>query len=396
MKDHKTSSYALLKSLDDSQLAAVRPSAYPILFLSLFAVVAFFVWAYYADMDEFVRGHGTVIPVSRVQKIQSLEGGILKRMLVKEGDLVDVGQTLIRIDDTKFNSAFKESKSKTESLIAAISRLEAETLNRPAIVFPRGISASSKFAASEVGLFKARRSKYQEAIKSLNSELEVVNNQLKVVEPLISRQSASVMEGLRLKKEVATINGKITEVKEAYFQEAYKELSEKRAELNSLEQGLLQREDQLQRTDILSPVKGLVNNIMITTQGGVIQPGEPIMEITPIDDQLLIEAKVKPSDVAFLIPGMAARVKITAYDYTVYGDFSGVLEQISSDTIEEETPRGREPYYKVLVRTQTNYLKKGNEKLEIKPGMVAEVDIQRGKRTVLNYLLRPILKANLR
>jgi len=285
---------------------------------------------------------------------------------VREGDLVEVNQVLARIDDTKFNSAYKESKSKVESLMAAIARLEAETLNKSTVVFPPSLPQGSKFVASELGLFKARRNKYFESVRSLNAELEVVNNQLKVVEPLINKQSASVMEGLRLKKEMAIINGKINEHKDAYFQEAYKELTEKRAELNSLEQGIVQRVDQLQRTDILSPVKGYVNNIMITTQGGVVQPGESIMEIIPMDDQLLVEAKVKPSDVAFLIPGMPAKVKITAYDYTIYGDFSGVLEQISSDTIEEDTPRGKESYYKVLVRTKTNYLQKGDQKLDIK------------------------------
>lgn len=396
MKNKKISSYQLLKSLDDPQFALSNPSAFGILFMSLIAVVTFVVWAYFAELDEFVRGEGRVIPVSRVQKIQSYEGGILERLMVKEGDLVEVGQVLVKLDDTKFNSAYLESKSKAESLIASIARLEAETLNKPAIKFPAQISPQSKFATTETSLFKARRSKYYETARSLNAEMDVLNKQLAVLEPLIAKRSASEMEGLRLKKEVAVINGKLTDLKEAYFQEAYKELSEKRAELNTLEQGMMQREDQLQRTDVLSPVKGQVNNIMITTQGGVVQPGEPIMEIIPVDDQLLIEAKVKPRDVAFLIPGMPARVKITAYDYTVYGDFSGVLEQISSDTIEEDTPRGKEPYYKVLVRTKTNYLQKGNEKLEIKPGMLAEVDIQRGKRTVLNYLLRPIIKAKLR
>jgi adhesin transport system membrane fusion protein len=216
-----------------------------------------------------------------------------------------------------------------------------------------------------------------------------------VIEPLVASRAASEMEALRLSKEIASLNGKISEVNNAYFQEAYTELANKKAELSELEQNLLQRKDQLSRTQVVSPVKGRVNDILITTRGGVIQPGEPIMEVTPIDEQLLVEAKVKPRDVAFLVPGMPARVKITAYDYTVYGDISGTLEQISPDTIEEETIRGKEPFYKISIRTKTSYLKKGDEVLPIKPGMIAEVDIQSGKRTVLNYLLRPLLKAHL-
>ena len=173
------------------------------------------------------------------------------------------------------------------------------------------------------------------------------------------------------------------------------ELSAKKAELSALQQTSLQKADQLRRTDLVSPVKGSVNAILITTRGGVIQPGEAIMEVIPLDEQLLVEAKVKPKDVAFLVPGMPARVKITAYDYSVFGDLSGKLEQISPDTIQEDTPRGKEAFYKILVRTDASHLQKGDEKLPIKPGMVAEVDVLSGKRSVLNYLLRPLIKARL-
>lgn len=395
MKNGNLSEYALLRSLGSPQLAMEHPSARPIFWSSLVSIVSFIVWASWAELDEVTRGEGRVVPFSRVQKIQSLEGGILGQLMVKEGDLVDAGQLLVKLDNTRFNSAYMESKSQAEALIAAIARLEAETLNKARISFPPSIPAGSRIATTESALFKARRDKYHEAVRSLNAELELVRKQLHVIEPLVAKRAASELEALRLSKEIASISGKLSELKDAYFQDAYTELSTKKAELNALEQNLLQREDQLRRTEVLSPVKGQVNNIMITTRGGVIQPGEPIMEVTPVGEQLLVEAKVKPRDVAFLVPGMPARVKITAYDYTVYGNLSGTLEQISSDTIEEETIRGKESFYKILVRTETNYLQKGEEILPIKPGMIAEVDIQSGKRTVLNYLLRPLLKARL-
>ncbi|WP_341328734.1 HlyD family efflux transporter periplasmic adaptor subunit [Methylotuvimicrobium sp. KM2] len=395
MKADRPSEYALLRSLGDPQHAMEHPSARPILWTCLFSIVSFVAWASWAELDEVTRGEGRVVPYSRIQKIQSLEGGILEQLMVKEGDLVEAGHLLVKLDNTRFNSAYMESKSHSEALTAAIARLEAETLNKSKIDFPHNIPANSHITATEIALFKARREKHQEAIHSLRSELELARKQLRVIEPLVASRAASEMEALRLRKEIASLNGKLSEVNSAYFQDAYTELANKKAELSELEQNLLQRKDQLSRTQILSPVKGLVNDILITTRGGVIQPGEPIMEITPIDEQLLVEAKVKPRDVAFLVPGMPAQVKITAYDYTVYGDLSGTLEQISPDTIEEETIRGKESFYKILIRTETNYLKKGDEILPIKPGMIAEVDIQSGKRTVLNYLLRPLLKARL-
>jgi adhesin transport system membrane fusion protein len=395
MRSHTSAEFKLLRSLGDSQVAMERPITWLIFWFSLLSIVGFVVWAAWAELDVVTRGDGRVVPHSRIQKIQSLEGGILGQLTVHEGDLVEAGQLLVKLDNTRFHSAYMESKSQAEALSAAIDRLEAETLNLDTISFQPGLTVNSAFMASERALFKARREKYQEAVSSLKSELELARRQLRLIEPLVHKRAVSEMEALRLSKEVASLNGKLTEVANAYFQDAYTELSAKKAELNALEQTLLQREDQLRRTEVRSPVNGRVNDIMITTRGGVIQPGEPIMDVIPVDDKLLVEAKVKPRDVAFLVPGMPARVKITAYDYTVYGDLSGTLEQISADTIEEDTPRGKEAFYKILVRTDSSHLRKGEDVLPIKPGMVAEVDVQSGTRTVLNYLLRPLLKARL-
>lgn len=395
MSRQSSAELKLLRLLGDSQLVRESPIAWLILWINVVSIVAFFIWAGWAELDEVTRGEGRVVPHSRIQTIQSLEGGLLEQLMVQEGDLVEAGQVLARLDNTRFHSAYMESKSQAEALTAAIARLEAETLNLDEVSFPVGIAADSPVATSERALFKARRDKYEEAVRSLKSELELARRQLRLIEPLVQKRAASEMEALRLSKEIASFNGKLTAVANSYSQDAYTELSAKKTELSALEQTLLQREDQLRRTEVRSPVKGRVNDIMITTRGGVILPGESIMEVIPIDDQLLVEARVKPGDVAFLVPGMTARVKITAYDYTVYGELSGMLEQISADTIEEETLRGKEAYYKILVRTSCSYLRNGEQILPIKPGMIAEVDVQSGKRTVLNYLLRPLFKARL-
>ena len=263
------------------------------------------------------------------------------------------------------------------------------------IAFPDDIDPTSALARSEQELFKSRRDKLQEGISAINRQVRLSQQQLDLVEPLVAKRAVSQMEALKLSQEIANLNGKLSELRSSYFQDAYTERQSKKSELSALEPIVQQRQDQLRRTEILSPVRGRVNTVLINTRGGVIQPGEPIMEVIPVEDQLLIEARIKPRDVAFLVPGMPTKVKITAYDYSIYGYLTGTLEQISADTIFEETAQGKEFYYEVLIKTDGSQLKRRDEILPIIPGMVAEVDILSGKRTVLNYLLRPLLKAQL-
>jgi adhesin transport system membrane fusion protein len=381
--------------MGDPFLAATHPLYRPLLWAILSCVAAFVAWSCWAQLDEVTRGDGRVVPYSRMQKIRSLEGGILDALLVEEGDLVEIGQPLVRLDPTHFRTSYEESENQSLALTAMIARLEAEVLNKNGIEFPPEIAPDGPLARSERELFKSRRDKLNEGVTSFGRQIAIARNQLDIVQPLVGRQVVSEMEALKLKQDMATLNGKLTELKNTYFQEAYTELSNKKAELSALLPIVQQRRDQLRRTEILSPVRGRVNNILINTRGGVIQPGEPIMEVTPVEERLLVEVRIKPRDVAFLVPGMPAKVKITAYDYTIYGDLKGTLEQISADTIEQETPHGKEPYYQVLIKTDGTQLTRAGKNLPIIPGMVAEVDILSGKRSVANYLLRPLLKARL-
>ncbi|MDX3911384.1 MAG: HlyD family efflux transporter periplasmic adaptor subunit [Sphingobium sp.] len=385
----------LQRELGDPFLSDVHPASRTLLWTILICVVVFVGWAAFAKLDEVTRGEGRVVPFSRMQKIQSLEGGILGKLLVKEGDLVTVGQPLVQLDQTHFRTSFLESDNQSTVLKATIARLEAEVLGKGGIAFPANIPPDSPLVRSEQELFKSRRDKLRENSASIARQIQIAQSQLNIVRPLAARKVVSEMEALKLSQEIATLSGKLAELRNSYSQEAYTELSAKKAELSALEPIVQQRQDQLRRTEIVSPVRGRVNKIAINTKGGVIQPGEAIMEVIPVEERLLVEARIKPRDVAFLVPGMPAKVKITAYDYTIYGDLTGTLEQISADTIEEETPRGKESYYQVLIRTDGTQLKRGAEVLPIIPGMVAEVDILSGKRSVLNYLLRPIIKARL-
>lgn len=383
------------RALADTREGEAHPLARPILWACVGVVAVFIIWAAWAKVDEVARGEGKVIPNSRVQVIQSLEGGILQELLVREGEIVSAGQPLAQLDDTRFTTATQETAAQVKALTAAIARLEAEVLGATSISFPSSIPAGDPVIASEQALFRARRQNLNATLAALSSETTYAQRQLSLVSPLAQRGVVSEVESLKLGKDIAALTGRQTEVRNTYMQEAYAELANKKAELAAQSEILNQRSDQLKRTRLTAPVRARVNEIMVTTRGGVVQPGEPIMQLTPVDDQLLVEAKVQPSDVAFIREGMPASVKISAYDFTIYGDLPGRVEQISEDTLEEDTPRGKMAYYSVLIRTDRAYLEKNGERLPIRPGMVAQVDIQSGQRSVLSYLLKPLLKARL-
>lgn len=352
------------------------------------------IWAGFATVNEITRGEGTVIPLRRMQTIQSLEGGILAELLVYEGDIVAEGQPLVRMDATRFRSAFLETQSEIETLQAEIARLEAEVMESDTIAFEGDEKSDTQ--ATEENLFRARRTKLNESIAAIEAERSAITTQIEITAPLAKQGSVSKVDVLKLEQQDAQLLGRISELRNSYVQDAYRDLVQKKSRLVALEQQAVQKRDQLTRTEIRSPVSGRVNNLNITTLGGVVQPGESIMEVTPVDDQLMIETKVAPRDVAFIAPGMPASVKLTAYDFSIYGDLRGTVTQISGDTVEEQGPNGTQAYYRVMVTTEKSYLERGGEQLPIRPGMVAQVDIESGSRSILSYLLRPILRAQLR
>jgi adhesin transport system membrane fusion protein len=350
-------------------------------------------WSAFAQIDQITRGDGRVIPLRRMQSIESLEGGILSDLLVSEGDLVKEGQIIANLDATRSRAAFLSAQSEVESLKAEVERLEAEVLEKPALDFGGNPTATEQ---TELRLFNARRTRLEASLKALEGERSSVQQQLDITGPLASSGSVSRIDVLQLQQKLAELEGKISEARNGYVQDAYRDLAERRAKLSSLQQELVQKEAELGRTVVRSPVEGRINDILITTLGGVVQPGEAIMEITPIDDELLIETRVLPRDVAFIAPEMPASVKITAYDFSVYGDLRGKVTQISEDTVEEDTPNGPQDYYRVMVRTERSYLERFGDRFPIRPGMVAQVDIESGKQSILSYLSRPLLRARLR
>jgi adhesin transport system membrane fusion protein len=360
------------------------------LVLLVVVLVVAYLWAESAVLDEVTVGSGRVIPSSREQIIQSLEGGILAELAVREGDVVDKDQVLLRLDDTRFGASFRESHSRITALRAAIARLRAEAIGAtPA--FPADVRAEQ--ARIEMELFNSRRQQLDESIAAMKKSYQLADEELQMTAPLVKKGLVSEVELLRLQRQVNELKGNLQERQNKFRAEARAELAKNEAELAATSEGNTARADQVKRTVIRSPMRGTVKNIRITTVGGIVQPGQDILEIVPLEDQLVIEARIKPADVAFLRPGLPATVKITAYDYSIYGGLEATVEHISADTLRDEK-RPDDAYYRVQVRTRQSFLKDRDGKvLPIIPGMTATVDVLTGHKTVLDYLLKPLLKA---
>lgn len=398
----------------------------------LFFIVAV-IWANFASIDEVTRGSGKTIPSSHIQVIQNLEGGILSEILVKEGQLVEKGQALLQLDAVRFSSSFNETKLKYYELLAATASLTAE-VNKQEMIIPQEvitkhpdiISSAKRLLAARQNELKASKSILKEQVRQRQQELielkskaaqisrshRLLAEEVKMSAPLVAEGALSRVELLRLKRSLNDLKGELTSARLAipriqsfldeaknksdeldvrFHAEALQKLNEAKAELDRTSETVLALEDRVARTRVTSPVKGTIKRLKVTTVGGVIQPGMDLVEIVPLEDQLLIEAEVRPADIAFLHPGQKATVKLTAYDFSIYGGLQAELEHISPDTITNED--NGESYYIIRLRTDKNYLEKNGEKLNIIAGMTADVDILTGKKTVLDYILKPILKA---
>ena len=405
--------------------------------ITLWAILGFFIimiaWASLADIDEVTRGDGKAIPSSRLQKIQNLEGGIVAEVFVHEGEVVKAGAPLLRLDDTRFRSNAGESEADRLALEARIQRLTAQLDNKETLTLsPEILNKTPDIANGEMELFASVNKRIQSELSGLNEQLvqkkqELLDYQAKgaqyrrslgllqqeisMSEPLVAKGAISKVEVLRLRRsEVETrgqlesvtlavpraeaaikeIESKINETRGRYRSEALSQLNEARTELSKIEASGKAIEDRVNRTLVTSPVRGIVQQLMVNTIGGVIQPGNDLVEIVPLDDTLLVEAKIRPQDIAFLRPGQEAMVKFTAYDYTIYGGLKAKLEQISPDTV---TDKDGKSFYVIRLRTEKNHLGSDEKPLIIIPGMVASVDIITGKKTILSYLLKPILRA---
>lgn len=366
------------------------------LYLMLAVLVVFIIWASIAKVEEVTKGEGRIVPSSREQVIQSFEGGILGELLVKEGDVVDQGQVLLRIDPTRASAVYREGVSKAVALKATAARLRAEAYDTP-LRFPKEVLERSGLVKDETEVYNSRKQTLEENVASLRANLTLFEKEIEMSEALAKRGLFSEVEMLRMRRQANELRSQIADRVNRFRLDANSELARVESELSQIRETVVAREDVLSRTTITSPVKGSVKNIRVTTIGGVIQQGAEIMQIVPSEDQLLVEARIRPADVAFLKPGLPVTVKLTAYDYAVYGGLEGRVENISASTVQDERASpipGRETsFYKVMVRTNASVLKVKEREFPIIPGMTAEVDIRTGEKTVMSYLLKPIFRA---
>lgn len=401
-----------------------------LIWLSLIAALVLLLWAALAELDEVTRGEGKVIPSRQIQILQSLDGGIVSEILVREGQTVKAGELLLKVDPTRMVSSLRENQAQYLSLLAKAARLRALAEGSKFVPPPEVVEQSPEIVEAERALYESKRAELEASIgvarqQSAQRSQELISvrakreqaaqsysltaRELEMTRPLAKTGAVSDVELLRLERDVARYRGerdsassdiprlesavleanrKIQEVELTFRNLARSELSETNAKLNSLSEGSTALEDRVKQTEIRSPVNGTVKQLKVNTVGGVVQPGKDVIELVPSDDALLLEARVLPRDIAFLRPGQKALVKFTAYDFAVYGGLEATLEQIGADSVVDEKGNA---YFLVRVRTLSSTI--GAQHLPIIPGMVAEVDILTGKKSVLSYLMKPILRA---
>lgn len=369
------------------------PRASVMVWIIFLMLGCFGAWAYFFSLDEVTTGTGKVVPSSHEQVIQSLEGGILVKLSVKEGDIVEAGQILAQLDKTKTESSVNESQSRLRAALATSARLTAEVNGTP-LVFPDEIKDEPGLVAAETALYNSRRESLLSGLKGLEEGTQLIDKELRMTAPLVAQGAASDVEVLRLKRQKNEMETKATDMKNQYYVRAREELAKANSEIEAQRSVTLGRADSLTRLTFNAPMRGIVKNIEVSTVGGVIPPNGKLMTIVPLDEQLLIEARISPRDVAFIHPGQDAQVKITAYDYSIYGGLKGKVTMISPDTIQDEVRR-ENYYYRVYIRTDVDILaNKSGKQFPIFPGMTATVDVKTGSKTVLDYLFKPLNKAN--
>lgn len=351
------------------------------------------IWAAFADLDEVATGEAKIVPSSREQVIQSLEGGIIAKMFVREDMIVEAGQVLAQLDPTQAGSTVEESAAKYRAALAATARLRAEVSGSP-LRFPPELDDFPELKTEETRLYETRKRSLRSSVQLIEEALVHLRREVKIGESLIDVGAASNVEVLRLKRQQAELELRKADVQSQYMVESREALAKADEQVEALAPVVRGRSDTLDRLTIRSPVRGVVRNIEVSTVGGVVPPNGKIMDIIPLDDRLLVEARISPRDIAFIHPNQRATVKVTAYDYAIYGGLEGKVVSISPDTIRDEVKR-EVVYYRAYVRTDSDALvNKAGKHFPITPGMVATVDVHTGSKTVLEYLIKPFNRAS--
>jgi adhesin transport system membrane fusion protein len=366
-----------------------------IILISAFAVAAFVLWSLWADIDQVTRAPGEVIPSGRTQVVQSEDGGTIAGILVQEGDRVKKGDLLVRLDETRPRAAVEESQAQVAALKARMARIQAELFNKP-LVFPAETSTHPEFVASQRELYTRRRQALGSQIQSLESMLRLTRQELDMNLPLVESGDVSRSEVLRMQRATSDLQGQITSRRSEYLAELQTEYAKTEEDLASATEQLTQRSAILRGSELRSPTDGVIVAIKYNTIGGVLRAGDEVLQLVPTADKLVVEARVSPSDIAFIRRGQNAAIKFDAYDSSIYGAANGTVTHISADTLSEETKEGRRTYYRVLLSADPSQLRprQQGEKIVLQPGMTSTAEIITGQTTVFKYLTKPILKTS--
>ena len=380
------------KQVKLQELEPPLPKASLFIWIICIGLLVLLAWAWLFKLEEVSTGTGKVVPSSKEQIIQSLEGGILTKLNVREGEVVQQGQILAQLDPTRLASNVGESESLLLASKATAARLRAE-VNGASLKFPAEVLKEPALVNEETALYHSRRSNLEESLAGLKQALTLVEQELKMTEPLVAKGAASEVEVLRLKRQATDLRNQMNDVRNQYLVKSREELAKANTDIETQSQVVKGKSDTLSRTVFKSPVRGIVKEIDVMTLGGVISQNGKLMTIVPLDEQLVVEARISPRDIAFIHPGQDALVKITAYDYSIYGGLKGKVSIISPDTLRDEVKQDQF-YYRVYIRTDSGKLmNKAGKQFSITPGMVATVDIKTGEKTILDYLIKPFNKA---
>ena len=394
----KSKDLDLINDLNAALQKEKHSSQFIVIILFFILMIVFVIWAYNSPVEEVTRGNGNIIPSSREQVIQSLDPGIVTEIMVKEGDMVEKDQILMKLDDTRSSAVLRESEAKVANLEATIARLKAEAYGTK-LSFPD--SVSPELRRREIAAYKARRQVMVDAINGLSQSKAALDREIAITAPLVSEGYVSEVELLRMRRDSADLATQISERRNRYKADANNELLQAESELAQSKENVAMRADPVERSQIRAPMRGIVKGIKVTTIGGVVNAGEDIMQIVPVDDKLLVEAYIRPQDIAFIRAGQPALVKVSAYDYSIYGGLEGKVTLVGADTVSNSMQNRandlkldpNQVYYRVLVQTENNSLKDKNGKpMPIIPGMVATVDIKTGEKTIFQYLIKPITR----
>ena len=375
------------------KLKSVRLSSW-IIITSALAVIAFVLWASWAEIDQVTRATGKVIPVAKVQVIQTADGGVVEEMRVREGDTVSKGQLLVRIDRVKVQAAVEESRAKVAAFKSIMARIEAELYDRP-LSFPADVRAYPDFVVNQTALFTKRRQAISSEIAALESVKRLMQQELELNMPLVSSGDVARAEIIRMQRGIADIQGQIVNKRSKYQQDLQAEFAKVEEDLVGAQQILAQRRDALAATELRSPANGIVKNVRFTTVGAVLRPGDEVMQIVPTGEKLIVEAQVAPRDIAFIKVGQKASVKFDTYDSAIYGAGLGDVSYVSPDTLVEQRPDGESAtYYRINLDVDIREMrpKHQGERIIIQPGMTVVAEIKTGENTVMRYLTKPILK----